>query len=689
MLRDLIAWVGLLLLVGCAYCAPGYALLSLLGIRGIGRMGQVLLAIPVSLVIVPYVLVVVGSVFPLLPSFWMLAAFSLVLFAGAILRRHWTTEKWLGFLPRNAGAPSARPIEWIGVSAFILGFSALVGLPNLELFVHGDQALTSGTWDSFWHIAELTSVARSGIPPVHYFFPDSPLSYYYWSWIYPALLANQGLLRVPLERAYAIHVYVQVAAFLGLCYFFLRQNLSRPLGRLSGLGFLTIVGGFDIFAALGQAKGGSEWWQKSVPWLVSQNQISSFATIYMWVPQHLAGGLAFVLALLLWRNARGRAETRWAGLGILFAFTLGTSAFVFMASALAVLFWAVAYRKVLLSRRVILPLALALLLFGLGSWRQLTTTLGSGAAITWNTFRVPLVEKYLGIQTSKAVLADRVLTFLFFPIVGSWVLLIEIGLPFVLYVLYCLRGGRTRRGGWERFLIIFPALCFPLVCLFVDKSGADNLAMRGMIPAQIIIAVAAASYLDRLEVRGGTLAIRWGAAYLALLLVLSESATWIADLQILSKEPIGSALRIAKSVYFAGVNLASDPSWPNSLAYIHWINTHTPDSALIVEADPLPADDLRFRLMERVRFISPISVSGLKYGYSDLELLSAAEIKKVESNMRGKNTLEAALSSSYVKLRHPEIFYVAREQNQLRTGKVVYRDSYVTIYEIQPGMMAQ
>ena len=683
---DVISWLGLLLLVGLAYWAPGYALLSLLGVKGVGRVGQVLLAVPVSLVVVPYALAVVGSVVPLLPSLWMLAAGSVLLFAGALLRRRWTRDKWIGVRARNRGASSPKPVEWVGVSVFILVFSALMSLPNLELLVHGDQALAIGTQDAYWHIAELTSVARSGIPPVHYFFPDANLSYYYWSWIYPALIANQGLVRVPLARAYAIHAFVQVVAFLGLCYYLLRQNLSRALGRLSGLAFLTVVGGFDFFVNMGQTKAGSEWWQKSVPWLVSPNQISFFVTLYMWVPQHLAGGLAFVMGLLLWRNVRARPEVRWSALGILLAFTLGTSAFVFMACAVAILLWAIHYRKVLLSRRVIVPLALALVFFGLGSWRQLASTLGSGASVTWSTFRVPFVEKYLGIRTGKAILLDRVLTFLFFPIVGSWVLLIEIGLPFVLYGLWCLRRGRTRLGGWKRFLMVFPALCFLLVCLLNDSNGGDNLAMRGMIPAQIAIVFAAASYMDRVRVQLTSLALKIGVAYLTLVLVLSEATTWMTDLQIMSRVSIGSALRVPETVYLEGLNLASAPRWPDSLSYIHWINAHTPDSALIVEGNPLPQpDDVRFRLLERLRFISPGSV---KNG-SDLDLLSPSDWRKIQAEAEGKSVLEAALSSSYVKLHHPDIFYVARGPSPLGLGSIVYHDSYVTIYEISPGAIAQ
>lgn len=683
MLKELGYWLGLLFLAGIAYWAPGYALLSLLAVKGIGRIGRILLGVPVSLVLVPYVLAVVGSIFPLVPSSWMLVTGSLLLFAGAWLRERMAGKGLLTLRARNHGASSARPVEWVGVSAFILAFAALVGLPNIELFVHGDQALVAGTWDSYWHIAELTSVARSGIPPLHYFFPDASLSYYYWSWIYPAAIVNQGLLRIPLARAYALHVFVQVAAFLGLCYYFLRLNLSRPIGRLSGLAFLTVFGGFDLF--VGMASGADpEWWQKSVAWLISPNQISSFVVLYAWVPQHLAGGLAFVLGLLLWRNMRAPGGIRWGALGVLLAFTLGTSAFVFMASGLAILLWAICYRKALLSRRVILPLALAIVLFGLGSWHQLATTLGQGASIGWSSFRVPFVEKYVGIQTSKAVLADRVLTFLFFPVVGGWVLLIEIGLPFVLYVLWSLRRGMSGGKRWGRFLLIFPGLSFLLVCLFVDKSGADDLAMRGMIPAQIAIVLAAATYMDGVRFRLTNLAAKLGAAYLILIVAAAQATSWTFDLQTTSRDPIGSVLRVPKPVFLRGLNIASAPGWPNALAYINWINVHTPNSALIVEGDPLPADNPHFRLLERMRFVSPESAKALLYDNSDLNLVSSADRHKIQTNMEGRSVLQAALNSDYVKTRNPEIFYVARNQIAPDSGKVVYRDQYVTVYEIEP-----
>ena len=681
----MIYWVAFALITILAYFLPGYALVSCVRLEGLGRMGRALLAVPLSLVLVPYTLVLVGSVFPLVPSLWMLAAGSLLMFAVALIRRREVRKRTVTLLPRNQGASSARALEWVGVSAFILAFAALVNLPNVDLLVHGDQSLLAGTYDTYLHMAELTSVARSGIPPLHYFFPDAHLSYYYWSWIYPAALANQGLLHVPLARAYAVHAFIQVAAFLGLCYYFLRLNLSRALGRLSGLAFLTVFGGLDFFVTMDRSLVDHEWWQGSVAWLISPNQISSFVTVYMWVPQHLAGGMAFVLGLMLWRHVRARAEIRWGALGVLLAFLLGTSPYIFIASGLAILLWGIHYRKTLLSWRTIILVLLALLLFGLGSWRQLATTLGHGTLLQWNTFRVPFLEKYLGIETSKSVLADRVLTFLFFPAVASWILLIEIGLPFVLYVLWALRRGLPDRTGWARFLLIFPVLIFLLICLVSQVAGSDNLAMYGMIPAQITIVVAAAMYLDQARFRLKNLMAKVGIAYLALIIAALQATTWIIDLQALSRAPIGTAVGVHQELFWEGIDLASSPNWPHPLDYIHWINAHAPSSALVVEGDPLPSDDIRLRLLERMRFMSPQSVAALPNGHHDLELLSAVDHTRLQKEMMGKSVLEAALSSRYVQLRKPEILYVARGKSATNLGKVVYRDAYVTIYEITTG----
>jgi hypothetical protein len=678
----MIYWAELLALTILAYILPGYALLSCVRLRGLGHLGLVLLAVPVSLVLVPFTLALVGSVFPLVPSLWMLAAASLLVLAFGLVRERRGGRGIVNLVARNQRASSPGAWEWLGISAFILIFAALVNLPNIDLLVQGDQSLITGTYDAFLHMAELTSVARSGIPPLHYFFPDVNLSYYYWSWIYPAAIANQAWLRVPLARAYAIHAFVQVMAFLGLCYYLLRLNLSRAFARLSGLAFLTVFGGLGFFVTMKRGTGDHEWWQGSVPWLVSPNRVISFAVDYTWVPQHLAGGMAFVLALLLWRHVRARAEIRWSVLGVLLAFMLGTSPYIFIASCLAIIVWAIHYRKALLRRRTIMFVALALLAFGLGSWRQLSTTLGHGVSLEWNTFRVPFLERYLGIQTSKAVLVDRGLTFFFLPVIASWILLIDVGLPFVLYLLWAFRRGLSRPNAWARFLSVFPALPFILICLVRETGPTDNLAMRAMIPAQITIVVAAAMFLDRvrIDVKGwlGKIAI----AYLGLMITAVQAATWMIDLQTATLAPVGAVMGVRQKLLWEGVNLAEPAGFPHPLDYIHWINVNTPRSALVVEGDPLPSDDLRLRLLERMSFISPQSVAGLPNGSRDFELITSADHAKLQSETKGKSVLEQALSSRYVQLRKPEILYVDRQKNVPVAGKVVYHDEYVTIYEL-------
>jgi len=83
--------------------------------------------------------------------------------------------------------------------------------------------------------------------------------------------------------------------------------------------------------------------------------------------------------------------------------------------------------------------------------------------------------------------------------------------------------------------------------------------------------------------------------------------------------------------------------------------------------------------------MSPQSVAALPNGHHDLELLSAVDHTRLQTEMMGKSVLEAALSSRYVQLRKPEILYVARGKSATNLGKVVYRDAYVTIYEITTG----
>jgi hypothetical protein len=673
-------WLFFLILSVGMYCLPGLAILRLIRLKGIGRIGQVLLSVPISLVAVPVCLVVVSNIAPFIPSYWMVLALSILVACVGWWLRHIKKCPELNLRGRNGDAPSPSRREWILIGGFIVFFSLLVNLPRLDMFVHGEQATVAASWDEYWHIAELTSVARTGIPPQHYLFPDISLVYYYFSWILPASLVNQSLLSISLARALAWHSFLQVLAFIGLVYFFLRLNTRHQLGRIGGLSFFTFLGGLDYFVTLRQV----EWWQKDVEWLVSNNQISSFVTLYMWVPQHVAGGMAFVLGLLLWRNVRGAIPIRVGLVGILLAFMLGTSFYVFIASGLALAVWCWTLRRKLFRFGHLRWLVCIGVTFAIIGWHQTALTLSHSGGITQSTFRIPLVERYLGTDSNTVGVVDHYLTVAAYPVVAPVILTLELGVVFLLFLTWFIAKGFRSNNSWGRFAVLFPLLYYFICCLVTDNGGGGNFTMRGMIPAEIIIAFTAAFYIDSFQIPNRVLA-RIGLLYILLVVAISHSISWMNDLQVYSREPLGGAFGLKGKQKVFGFIVTSSHEWPDELVYIQWVNRFTEPDALVIEEGIPSQDDLRFRMLERERILDPAQAGGLEYFYHDTDLMSLQQWELYRDSIGEKNLLERAKTSSYCLVRSCVLYDVLRNPDIPGTGSLVYQDAFVRIFRIATG----
>ena len=284
-----------------AYWIPGAALASLVEWRGLGRLSRWLGPFALSIVVTPVVLACPSIVVSYKPTLWILGGVSAVLFlAGCALAR--LGKRPVLDLRRRAGNPPSRREGILG-TIFLLVVAAVAVLPQLHLILNGSSVGTAVLSDTYWHVAEVTSIARSGLPPAHYLFPDLPLLYYFYSWIYPAVLATLPTIGQSLTRLLSIHAAINLAVFLGVLYFFLRMNLGSAKSRGFALVFLTLAGGFDFFVSPSLAS--HEWWQAASPSLVSLVQIPSMLSNMMTEPQHVAGATAFLLLLILWRNLRG------------------------------------------------------------------------------------------------------------------------------------------------------------------------------------------------------------------------------------------------------------------------------------------------------------------------------------------------------------------------------------------------
>jgi len=103
------AYWPLFLLVSCVgYWLPGYALLQLVSIRGLSRWGQGLLAVPVSLVIVPYGIALFAGFVHFTPSFFPVVLLSLLVWAVAWLLKRSGRSIVLDFGSADRGTSPVR-----------------------------------------------------------------------------------------------------------------------------------------------------------------------------------------------------------------------------------------------------------------------------------------------------------------------------------------------------------------------------------------------------------------------------------------------------------------------------------------------------------------------------------------------------------------------------------------------------
>jgi len=675
--------IGMALLILAAYWLPGAALRDLVAWRGLGRLGHVLLPVPLALIGVPLIFNTAAALVPFRPTLTGLAILTAALFAlGALLRqRGWRPV--LQFRSR-VGATRPRPVETWGVAALLTVVAILAMLPRLHLLVRGSDVSTTVISDIYWHLSELTSIASSGLPPRHYLFPDSPLVYYYWSWIYPATLASWPLAGQSLARALTIHAFVNLLSFLGVAYALLRAAV-RPWGaRLAGVAMLTLVGGFDYFT--GPAATLHEWWQSGAAWLVSGTQIPSLLTSYMWVPQHMAGAMAFILILLLVRHVRGGLALRASLIALAAVFMFGTSTFVWISFVVAAGVWAVLWRRVWWRRAAWPILVLAIVLFAVLAAPQLLLAIGNRGAAGWGNFRAIVLGGLIGVDHPLALLVDQILTWLGLPLVAAWVLLIEMGLVFGLFCVFAVRAVRRGAGSWERVLVFYPLAYIPIGLLLV----APNFGMRGMLPVQVVMVLASALVLARVpweQLR------TWHKAVVLYLFVIALAAQtlspWI-EWAYLARRGVSEALGLQQGWLRLGA-ADSGEEWrylippagspAPSLAYIAWANAHTPTNALFVEENLAEAPN-QLHLLERMRFADPGDVARHPAGERDFTLAGGRSIEALWANTPRGTLLERALASPYVTRHRPPLYYVSRSGERPDLGTPVYQDEYVVIYHL-------
>jgi hypothetical protein len=668
------------------YWLPGAAFAGLFQWRGVGRWTRALAPFAISLVISPTLMVLPAAVISYKPTVWVLGGFSLVLLVIGWTLAARGKRPVLEFRSRAANPASRR--EKILGSILVCAIAVLAMIPRLHLILYGSHVASAGISDIYWHLSELTSIVRSGLPPAHSLFPDLSLIYYYWSWIYPAVLASLPPLGVSLMRLLNVHAAINLLIFLGVLLFFLQSNLNTSRSRTFALIFLTVAGGFDFFTAPSMFS--HEWWQAASPALVSQVQIPSMLTTYMWVPQHVAGTMAFLLMVMLWRNVRGSLPVRGALAAVAAAFLFGTSTFVFLSAAVAALIWVWPYRRVVFSRRAIPTLLMMAALFGVLAGPQIALALTQRGAVRWGDFRLVLAEAATGTTYLRSVILDQILTIAAFPVAISVLLTVEIGLPFVLYAAWFFRNAGRKVSPWRRFLAWYPLAYLPVA--FLVQS--PNFGMRGMIPVQIVMTLAAAMIFEKACMQKRTRLQRAILKYGFAVLLIAQTITPATEWLVISRGALAQIFRSPNGILALPIPATAFPDGdthlipamrglPHSLDYIFYVNENLPLNALIVEVG-LTADYNRIHLMERMRLVDPAEVAAIPNGVRDLTLVSPEQLDPWWDSLGPGPIWEKAQRSEYVRRNHVPVYVLIHNALVPELGKPIYQDEYAAIYFLNP-----
>jgi hypothetical protein len=325
------------------------------------------------------------------------------------------------------------------------------------------------------------------------------------------------------------------------------------------------------------------------------------------------------------------------------------------------------------------------------AWGPIGLYVRHGGSLAVSDFRVTLIERFRG-KSHIAYLADRSLALLGLPLVGGFLLAIDMGLLFLLYLVWW--GRRLFSDGpafrsTEEFVLGLQPWTALAVFVIMDAAGGATLSMRGMITSQILIAFGGLLVLDWAVglpwLRGNRrLALAYGfAAFL-----LAQSTSTLAELRTTSKKVLEVAAWTECGVV-ASVLRGFDSEYclpKDAYRYVYWLNQNTPNDSLILEQGPFVHDDpFKFGWLERSRSLEPRSSEQAGSWYSDQAFVIPEEWDQFLREVSGTtDTLEWIRASALAAEPPSAIFLVTRPGGkEAPAGSApVYADQFVTIYSL-------
>jgi hypothetical protein len=265
------------------------------------------------------------------------------------------------------------------------------------------------------------------------------------------------------------------------------------------------------------------------------------------------------------------------------------------------------------------------------------------------------------------------------------VLLIEMGIPFVLYMLWWMTHGPGNRAV-DRFMAIFPITYAALIFLVTDTGSTDVIAMRGFVPAQLCIVLLGLQYLDEWW-SSATTRRRVVSGYLFAVALLPQLVWPAEELRWLSVDSIGSAAHTGGEVHILHVLVASEAKWPERLNYIHWANRSTPVDSVFIELGLTDEyQDQRFKYLERTRWLPPQLGTGVICPECNLNL---SELRGISSGGSTDAVIEQAIATGKLLEHRRPIYVVVRGPNAPSHAALAYQDQRVTVYKIDTDWYLQ
>ncbi len=266
-------------------------------------------------------------------------------------------NRWRPVAGRNPKPLLDTRRQYVLLSLLLAGLAVGIVIPYVRGYTAaGVYPVEMADW--FKHYGVSWSIRYTGVPPVDIFFYGDPargrLSYYYFFHLTVATLDLLHSGPSSIYLSFAILTLATSLSFVGVFYLLAQRVLANTKAALWSVLFATVIGGLDVIPmipyCIEQFKkkftGGPfdiilfalsthiDSWSPA-PYL----RLNALYVLYIWVPQHVTGLLAFFLGLYFFREIRYRIRLLTA-LPLLLLTVLGHSAWIAMVSFVCVALYA-------------------------------------------------------------------------------------------------------------------------------------------------------------------------------------------------------------------------------------------------------------------------------------------------------------------------------------------------------------